>query len=86
MSSQPLKIEPRILLTGVQQLDQLSRRFRRKLRDVALQLSQERGHSARIGPDIILQALPSACRELLSDLGASFGDERGSDGHKKEAA
>ncbi len=86
MSNQPPQIEPRIWLTGVQQLDQLARRFRRKLRDSALKLSQETGHSAPIGPDIILHAVPSACRDLLADLGSGFGDEGDSDGHKKEAA
>jgi hypothetical protein len=86
MANQPPQIEPRILLTGVQELDQLARRFRRRLRDFALQLSQETRHSAPIGPEIILQAVPRACRELLSDLGSDFGGESGSDGHKKEAA
>ena len=86
MSSQPPQIEPRILLTGIQQLDQLALRFRRRLRDVALQLSRETGDDAPIGPEIILQAVPRACRGLLSDLGSGCGEERGSDGPKKEAA
>ncbi len=86
MSNQTPQIEPQILVTGVQQLDQLARRFRRILRDVALQLSQETGHSEPIGPEVILQAVPLACRELLKDLGSGFGDERDADGHKKEAA
>ena len=86
MSKQGPQIEPRIMLTGMQELDQLAGRFRRILRDVALQLSQETGHPAPIGPDIILQAVPRACRGLLSDLGSGCGEERGSDGPKKEAA
>jgi len=86
MLNQASQTEPRILLTGIQELDQLARRFRRRLRDVAVQLSQETGHLTPIGPDIILRAAPIACRELLSDLGSDFGDERVSDGRKKEAA
>jgi hypothetical protein len=86
MSSQPPQIEARILLTGVRELDQLARQFRRRLRAVAVELSREAGDPAPIGPDTVLQAVPRACRELLSQLGPRSGDERGSDGHKKEAA
>ena len=86
MPNEPTQIKPRIWLTGVQQLDQLARRFRRKLRDAALKLSQEAGDSAPIGPDIVLQAVPITCRDLLSDLGFGFGDEGDSDGHRKRAA
>ena len=86
MAYEPLQTEPQILLTGVQQLDQLAHRFRRKLRDVALQLSQEEGDAGPIGPDDILRAVPIACRELLADLGTGSRDENDSDGHKKEAA
>ena len=86
MSNEPPQFEPQILLTGVQQLDQLAHRFRRRLRDVALQLSQEEGRAGPIGPDDILRAAPGACRELLADLGSGSRDETDSDGHKKEAA
>ena len=86
MLSQPPQIKPQILLSGVQQLDELARQFRRKLRDVALQLSQETRDAAPIGPEIILQAVPGACRKLLTDLGSGFGEIRDSDDQKKEAA
>jgi len=85
MASQS-QFEPRILLAGVQELDQLARRFRRILRDAAVKLSEEAGDSAEIGPDTILEAVPFACLRLLSDLGSDCGDERGSDGSKQEAA
>ncbi len=86
MSNQPPQMEPRILLTAIQELDQLARRFRRRLRDAAVELSREAGHPAPIGPDTILEAMPRACRELLADPGSASGDERGSHGQKKEAA
>jgi hypothetical protein len=85
MASQS-QFEPRILLTGVQELDRLARLFRRTLRDAAVKLSGEAGDSAPIGPDAVLEAVPSACEKLLADLGFDCGDERGSDGSKQEAA
>ncbi|MGD0897915.1 MAG: hypothetical protein ABR915_08760 [Thermoguttaceae bacterium] len=83
MSNQALQSDPQILLTAVRELDRLARRFRRKLRDVAVELSREAGHLAPIGPETVLQAVPRACQELLSKLNPGFGEERGSDGRKK---
>ncbi len=84
MSAQP-QLEPRLLLTGVQELDRLARRFRRTLRDTAVKLSAEAGGPAAIGPEAVLEAVPRACRELLSDLGSDDGCERGADGSTQEA-
>lgn len=86
MSKQIQPTGARISLAVVQQLDQLARRFRRRLRDVAVELSQAAGHSFPVGPDSILRAVPLVCRELASEPGSNFGDERDSDGPKEEAA
>jgi hypothetical protein len=86
MSSQLAQTEPRILLTAVRELDQLARRFRRRLRDVAVELLGKAGHSGPIGPETVLAALPLVCGELLADAGSRSGDGRDLDGRKKEAA
>lgn len=86
MSDQTPQTDPRILLTAVQQMDRIARRFRRKLRDAAVELSGDAGHSVPIGPDTIAEAVPLVCRELLSDAGSHLGDERGSDGQRPRAA
>jgi hypothetical protein len=85
MVSQP-KSEPRILLTGLQNLDRIARRFRCRLRDAALKLSVESKDSAIIGPEKILQAVPIVCRELLSDLDSEGDEESDSHGTTQEAA
>jgi len=85
MASQS-QFEPRILLAGMQELDRLAHYFRRTLRDAAVQLLQEAGDSAAIGPEIVLEAVPLACRNLLSDLSPNCGNERGLDGSSQEAA
>ena len=85
MSTQS-QMEPRLLLTGMQELDRLARRFRRTLRDTAVKLSAGAGGPATIGPEAVLEAVPRACRELLSDLGSDCGRERGADGSTQEAA
>ena len=86
MSSQTAQSEPRLLLTAVQELDRLARHFRRRLRDVAVQLSPQAGLSSPIGPQAILEAVPLVCRELLSAAGGNLTDARGPDGPKEEAA
>ena len=75
-----------ISLMGMQELDRLTRRFRRTLRDAAVRLLTEAGDSAAIGPDTVREATPFACRELVSDLGSGCSDERGADGSRREAA
>ena len=74
------------MLTAVQQMDELARRFRRRLRDIAVELSGEAGHSVPIGPDTIAQAVGLVCRELLSDTPSGLGDERASHADEKAAA
>ena len=86
MPNQPTPVEPRILLTGVQELDEFARQFRRKLRDVAIEFWREAGHPEPIDPDLVRRAVPRACRELLAEIGSGSGDERDADGDKKEAA
>jgi hypothetical protein len=84
----PEQIQPtrtRISLAAVQQLDQLARRFRRQLRDVALELSQAEGDSL-LTPDTVLRAVPVECRRLLSGHDSSLDDERGPDVPEEEAA
>lgn len=86
MSNLSAQTEPRILLTAVQEMDHLARQFRRRLRDIAVELSREAGQSGPIGPDTILEAVPLVCRELLSDPNSHSADERGSDGETRDAA
>ncbi len=86
MSVQPMPAEPRISLAAVKELDRLAREFRRKLRDVAVELSVVAGHSTPIGRETVLEAVPLACRDLLLRPSPRFGDERGSDGPKEAAA
>jgi hypothetical protein len=75
----------RIALSAVQELDQLAQRFRRRLRDCAVELAQAAGQSAPVGPDAVHDAVPLVCRELLAEPGLNFGNERRSDGSSKEA-
>jgi hypothetical protein len=70
----------------MQELDRIARRFRRKLRDAAVELSGEEGDLAAIGPDAVLNAVSLACREMLSEFDSDCSDERGSDGARREAA
>jgi hypothetical protein len=85
MSRQPIASEPRILLTAVQELDRLARQFRRRLRDRALELSREAGQSGPVGPEMVLRAVPLACRELSATT-APPCEERGLDGPRQDAA
>lgn len=86
MSNQTPQTEPRISLAAVREMDQLARRFRRRLRDVAVELLGEKGCSTPISPETILEAAPLVYREMLSNPGAYFGEERGLDGRTHEAA
>ena len=73
MSAQPISTEPRISLAAVEELDRLARGFRRRLRDVAVELSGAAGHSMAIGPETIREAVPLVCRELLLRPSPHFG-------------
>jgi len=86
MPSHFAQTEPRILLTAIQEMDKLARRFRRRLREVGVELSRKRGYVGPIGPDAIREAVPLACQELLTDIGSDSTDERGLDGETPEAA
>lgn len=86
MSNQIPHTEPRISLAAVREMDQLARLFRRRLRDVAVELLGENGCSTPISPETILEAAPLVYREMLSNPGTCFGEERGSDGRTHEAA
>ena len=86
MPNQVPQAEPRISLAAVREMEQLARRFRHRLRDVAVELSTEKGRSTPIGPETILEAVPQVCGEIMSNPGARFDDERGSDGRAREAA
>jgi len=86
MSDQHPPDNPRILLTAIQEMDRLARWFRCRLRDVAVELSQDAGRAVPIGPDTVAEAARSVCRELLSDTGSDSSDERGSDGQGRRAA
>ena len=86
MSGQAQPGNVRISLRAVQEMDELALRFRRRLRDLAIELSREAGHAEPIGPDTVAQALPLVCGELLSQDGSGLGDERGSDGQRPRAA
>ena len=86
MSGQPSQAEPRMSLTAVQELDRLARQFRRRLRDLALELSQEAGHPGPIGPNTILEAVPLACQELLCASGSASCDGGDSNGRERDAA
>jgi hypothetical protein len=66
----PSQSQPRLLLTGMKEIDRLALCFRRRLRDAAVELLEEAGDSAAIGPDTVLAAVPAACRGWLSDLDA----------------
>ena len=80
------QIDPRISLAAVHEMNQLARRLRHRLREVAVEVWRKDPKSDPIGPETILQAVPHVCREILSNPGARFGDERGSDGKAQEAA
>lgn len=86
MSEQPVSAEPRISLEAIRKMDDVGRRFRRQLRDCAVQLSQADGSGVLISPETISKALPLVCRELLSAAGSDREDERGSDDRRSEAA
>ena len=86
MGNHSPQAEPQILVTAVRELDDLSRRFRRRLRDVALELARGVGNSTPIGPDTIRAALPQVCREMLSELASHRGEARGLDGGEQRAA
>ena len=86
MCQQPASSEPRILLEAIRKLDDLARDFRRRLRDCAVQLSQASGSGVLIRPETISEALPIACREMLSAAGHNPENQRGSDDRRPEAA
>ncbi len=86
MPSHSAQTEPRILFTAIQEMDHLARRFRRRLRDVAVELSRQAGHCAPIGPDTIRDAMQFVCQELASDFGVGPAGEGHSDGEGREAA
>ncbi len=78
--------EPRILITAIQEMDRLARRFRRRLRKVAMELSKDAGRTGPIGPDLVAEAARLLCRESLSDTDTDSSDDRGSDGQRPRAA
>lgn len=86
MSHQSASSQPRISLEAIRKMDDLARVFRRKLRDRAVQLLEGDGSDAVISPETITEAMPLACRELLSAAGANLKDRRGSDDRRPEAA
>ena len=86
MSQQPASVEPRISLEAISKMDDLARGFRRKLRDCAVQLSGANGSAVVISPETITEAMPLACRELLSAERSNPEDERGSNDRRPEAA
>lgn len=86
MSDQPPSNNPRISLTAIQEMDRLARRFRCRLRDVAVNLSQDAGRAVPIGRDTVVEAARSVCRELLSETGPDSNNARGLDGQRPRAA
>ena len=86
MSGQALPANARISLQAVREMDEVALRFRRRLRDLAIELSREAGHAEPIGPDTVAHALRLVCGEFLSQDGSGLGDERGSDGQRPRAA
>lgn len=86
MPNQPPQTDPRISLAAVREMNELARRFRHRLRDVAIELSGKARKSSPIGLETILQAVTHVCREISADPAARLGDERGSDGKTQEAA
>jgi len=69
---------PRFPLRTIQAMDEIAREFRRKLRDHVIRLSSRGGGASVAAPDAVLEALPLACGELVSE--AEMVDERGVDG------
>lgn len=86
MSEHPASSQPRISLEAIWKMDDIARLFRRKLRDGAVQLLEGGGSDAVISPETITEAMPLACRELLSTAGSNSEGERGSDDRRPEAA
>jgi hypothetical protein len=86
MPQQTPSAEPRISLEAIKRMDDLARGFRRKLRDRAVQLSQADASGALISPEIIGEAMPFVCRELLSAADSKPKDQRDSDDRRPEAA
>jgi len=76
----------RILLRAVEEMDKLALRFRRRLRDRAIELSQEGGQLESIGPDAVARALPLVCEEFLAENKTGSDDERDADGRRPHAA
>ena len=86
MSQQAPQAELRITLTAIQELDRLARQFRRRLCDLAVELSYGGGHFGPIGPDDILKAAPLVGRELVAGFGCEADSTRSSDGQERDAA
>ncbi len=86
MAQQPASSNPRISLEAIRKLDDLARLFRRKLRGGAVQLLEGDRSDVVISPEMITEAIPLACRELLSTAGSNLDDQRGSDDRRPESA
>ena len=86
MSRQTPQADLRITLRAIHELDRLSRQFRRRLRDLAVELSCAAGNSGPIGPDDILKAAPLVGRELATGIGCKTDNERSLDGQERDAA
>jgi hypothetical protein len=86
MSVQGGLADARISVRAVRQMEGLALRFRRRLRDIAVELSRQAGHEGPIGADPVVKALPLVCRELLSEAGSDLSDEGEAHGRRPEAA
>lgn len=80
------KTEPRIMLTAVRCMDEIARRFRRRLRQTAIELARHRGQDSVIDSDAVLRAVPLAYRELLCETDCDSEEKRDSRGERDEAA
>jgi histone H3/H4 len=86
MSQEAPQAELRITVSAIQELDQLARRFRRRLRDLAVELAGKAGRSGPIGTDDILRAVPLVAAEWVANFSGPAENERGLGGQEQDAA
>jgi hypothetical protein len=86
MSTHTDPSEQRITLAAMKELDRLAWQFRRKLRDCAVELTQEATEAQTVTPEMVREAAPLACQALLSDLESPRNHQGDSDAERRDAA
>lgn len=86
MSEQISPPSPRILLAAAREMDGLARRFRCRLREVALDLAQQDGGPVVITPETVARAVPVVSQEFHLNARPRLERQEDPDGRNSEAA